>query len=181
VTPPWFPLREGVRWNYSATDPMSCRLVTVRVRSTVEIEVGDMVTTGVRRERAWVLEESDGERPHFVIEREHGVEFVRPRRFGKPEREAVVVTEDYRWGGAETWSHPVSHYVLGTRHYRRAGDEEVIVSAGRFRCLRILIDEGETGTVWLAPGVGIVRSVGVIEGLSPDRFSVLELHRCDLR
>jgi len=181
VTSPWFPLREGVSWNYSATDPISCRLVTVTVRSTVEIEVGDMVTRGTRRERAWVLEESDRKEPHFVIEREHGVEFVRPRRFGKPEREAIVVTDEYRWSGEPTWSHPVSHYVIGTRSYRRAGDEEVTVSAGVFRCLKILLDEGKTGTVWLAPGVGIVRSVGVVEGLSPDRYSVIELHGCDLR
>jgi hypothetical protein len=62
------------------------------------------------------------------------------------------------------------------RRYRRVGREEVTVTAGRFECLKILLDEGETGTMWLAPGVGIVRSVGAIEGLAPTRYLVLELH-----
>ena len=41
--------------------------------------------------------------------------------------------------------------------------------------------DGVRWTVWLAPGVGIVRSVGAVEGLPRERFSVLELHGCDLR
>jgi len=180
MTASHFPLAPGVTWTYSVTDPIWCRLITWRVRKLLEIEVEDMLTGAVRREWAWTLEEPGGEVYRFVIEREHGVEFLRRRRFGKPEREAIVVSEDYRWAGDECWSRPYWHYDLQTLRYRRVADEEVTVSAGVFRCLKILLDEGETGTVWLAPEVGIVRSVGEVKGLWPTRFEVLELHSYEL-
>jgi hypothetical protein len=176
----YFPLRDGVSWVYSVTDPLQCRLLTVRVRPPVEIEAEDMLTHEVRRERAWVLEESERDAPHYAVERDHGVEILRRRRFGTPERQALVVDDDLRWSGEAAWARPCWRYDLQTRRYRRAGDEEVTVTAGVFWCLKILLDEGETGTYWLAPGVGIVRSVGAIEGLVPQRFSVLELHSCIL-
>src|SRR5262245_47891509 len=176
MTASHFPLAHGVTWTYAATNPISCQLVTLRVRTPLEIEVEDMLTGAVRGEWAWTLEDSGREVYRFVIEREHGIEFLRRRRFGKPERQAIVVTEDYRWAGDECWSRPYWHYDLQTLRYRRVGDEEVTVSAGVFRCVKILLDEGETGTVWLAPGVGIVRTVGAVQGLWPARFEVLELH-----
>jgi hypothetical protein len=110
------------------------------------------------------------------VEQDGGVQILRPRRFGRPERQAIVVTDEYRWEGAETWSHPDWWYAPTTRRYRRVDREEITVSGGRFSCVKILIDEGESGTVWLAAGVGLVRSVHPVEGLDPTRYFVLELH-----
>jgi hypothetical protein len=195
-----FPLHERVSWAYSVTDPMRCVLVTVRVRPPVEVETEDLDTHRVVRERLWVLEQSDREAPSYAVERDHGVEILERCRIGESERRAVVVTqdehgagllerrragedrravvvtEDLRWTGDESWSRKLPYRGAAVRRYRRAGTEEVTVSAGRFSCLKILLDEGETGTIWLAPEVGIVRSVGSIEGLYPTRFLVLELH-----
>jgi hypothetical protein len=123
-----------------------------------------------------VLEQSDREEPRYAIARASGVEIVERRTFGDPSRRALVVSEDFRWDGPPDWSRPYWHDGLRTRRYRRAGEEDVTVSAGAFRCVKILLDEGETGTVWIAPGVGLVRSVGAIEGLAPTRYLVLELH-----
>jgi hypothetical protein len=194
------PLHERVSWAYSVTDPMRCQLVTVRVRPPVDVETEDLETHRVVHERLWVLEQSDREAPSYAVEREHGVEIFERCRIGESERRAVVVTqdehgtgllerrrasedrravvvtEDLRWTGDESWSRKLPYRGAAVRRYRRAGTEEVTVSAGRFSCLKILLDEGETGTVWLAPEVGIVRSVGSIEGLYPTRFLVLELH-----
>jgi hypothetical protein len=83
---------------------------------------------------------------------------------------------DLRWTGEATWSHPEWHYALETMSYRRAGEEEITATVGTFRCLKILLNEGEDGTIWLAPEVGILRSVKPIEGLEPTRYSVQELH-----
>ena len=175
-SPTHFPLRDGLRWNYSATDPMDCRLATLHVRPPVEIEVEDMLTGQARREQAWVLEQPEGREHRYAVVREGGVQILRRRRFGKPERQAIVVTDEYRWEGGEAWSHPDWYYALTTRRYRRAGEEEITVSGGRFSCVKILLDEGEAGTVWLAANVGLVRSVHPVEGLDPTRYYVVELH-----
>jgi hypothetical protein len=183
----FYPLREGVTWHFTVTDPGSCVIVIVRVLPRQEIEVEDLVTHELRRELAWPLEEEvlrmlaePSEEPkrevrNFVVEQEEGVQFVRRSMVEKPDRRAFVVNDDLRWGGDATWSVPRQHYVLGTMRYRRVGEEEITVSAGKFRCVKILIDEGDRGTFWLAPGVGIVRSVGAIEGLFPTRYLVIEL------
>ena len=194
-----FPLHEHVTWAYAVTDPMRCQLVTVRVRPPIEIETEDLDTQAVARQSAWVLEQSDREAPSYAIARDHGVEVLQQCRIGESERRAVVVTqdasggllerrrggedrravvitEDLRFGGEESWSRKLPYGGGVVRRYRRVGREEVTVTAGRFECLKILLDEGETGTMWLAPGVGIVRSVGAIEGLAPTRYLVLELH-----
>jgi len=195
-----FPLHERVSWAYAVTDPMRCELVTVRVHSPVEVETEDLDTHAVVRERLWVLEHSDREAPRYAVERDHGIEVLERCRIGESERRAVVVTqddqgvgflerrragedrravvvtEDLRWTGDESWSRKLPYRGAAVRRYRRAGLEDVTVTAGRFSCVKILLDEGETGTIWLAPGVGIVRSVGAIEGLDPTRFLVLELH-----
>jgi hypothetical protein len=176
MVPSHFPLRDGLSWVYSVTDPITCRLITVRLLPPGEIEVADMLTGETRPEQAWFLEETERSKQQFLLEREGGVQFLRERRFGRPERTGIVVTDDLRWAGEETWSHPGWHYSLETIRYRRAGEEEVIVTAGAFRCVKILVDEGERGTYWLAPGVGIIRSVGAIEGLAPTRYSVVELY-----
>lgn len=176
MPPNYFPLDEQAEWVYAVTDPMNSRLVTVSVHPPVEIEVEDIVAPGVRREVAWILRQSDRETLTFAVEREHGVELLEKRRFGQPERHALVVTSDLRWAGDATWTRPVWHYDLQTRRYRRVGDEEVTVTAGRFQCLKILVDDGDSGTIWLAPEVGIVRTVSAIEGLDPQRYTVLELH-----
>jgi len=194
-----FPLHEHATWAYAVTDPMRCQLVTVRVRPPIEIETEDLDTQAVVRQSAWVLEQSDREAPSYAIARDHGVEVLQQCRIGESERRAVVVTqdasggllerrrggedrravvitEDLRFGGEESWSRKLPYGGGVVRRYRRVGREEVTVTAGRFECLKILLDEGETGTMWLAPGVGIVRSVGAIEGLAPTRYLVLELH-----
>jgi len=194
-----FPLHEHATWAYAVTDPMRCQLVTVRVRPPIEIETEDLDTQAVARQSAWVLEQSDREAPSYAIARDHGVEVLQQCRIGESERRAVVVTqdasggllerrrggedrravvitEDLRFGGEESWSRKLPYGGGVVRRYRRVGREEVTVTAGRFECLKILLDEGETGTMWLAPGVGIVRSVGAIEGLAPTRYLVLELH-----
>jgi hypothetical protein len=175
-SPTYFPLRDALFWNYSATDPMDCRLSTLHVRPPVEIEVEDMLTGQAQREQAWVLEQPEGRAPRYAVEREGGVQILRRRLFGKPERQAIVVTDEYRWDGPETWSHPDWYYALTTRRYRRVGQEEITVSGGRFSCVKILIDEGEAGTVWLAADVGLVRSVHAVEGLETARYFVAELH-----
>lgn len=195
-----FPLHENATWSYTVTDPMRCQLVTVRVRPPIDIETEDLDTQAVVRERVWVLEQSDREAPSYAIERAHGVEVLQrcrigesggrsvvvtpgtgdtgllDRRRGGGDRRAVVVTEDLRFTGETSWSRTLPYRGGAVRRYRRAGVEQVTVSAGRFECLKILLDDGETGTVWLAPGVGIVRSVGAIEGLDPTRYLVLDLH-----
>ena len=171
-----FPLGDQVEWVYTSTDPMRTRLVTVRVEAPVEIEVESVVRPGVRRERAWVLRESDHQAPSYAVEWADRVEVVRRRRFGKPERRGLVVTDDLRWGDPGGWSRAYWHYDLRVRRYRLAGEEQVTVTAGVFPCLKILLDEGEDGTIWMAPGVGIVRTVGRVEGLDPPRYAVLELH-----
>lgn len=195
-----FPLHERVSWAYAVTDPMRCQLVTVRVRPPEDIETEDLDTHTVARQRLWVLEHSDREAPSYAVERDHGIEFLERCRIGESERRAVVVTqedhgggilerrragddrravvvtEDLRWSGEESWSRTLPYKGGAVRRYRRAGREEVTVTAGTFACLKILLDDGETGTVWLAPEVGIVRSVGAIEGLDPTRYLVLELH-----
>jgi hypothetical protein len=195
-----FPLHEHVTWAYAVTDPMRCQLVTVRVRPPVDIETEDLDTHAVSSRRAWVFEHSDRESPSYAVEREHGVEILERCRIGESERRAVVVTqdggdagilerrrggedrraivitEDLRLTGEESWSRRLPYRGGAVRRYRRAGREEVTVSAGRFECVKILLDEGETGTVWLSPEVGIVRSVGAIEGLAPTRYLVIELH-----
>lgn len=194
-----FPLHENATWAYAVTDPMRCQLVTVHVRPPTDIETEDLDTHAVVRERAWVLEQSDREAPSYAIERAHGIEVLQQCRIGEAgarsvvvtggtgdtglldrrrgeDRRAVVVTEDLRFTGEASWSRTLPYLGGAVRRYRRAGMEEVTVSAGRFECLKILLDEGETGTVWLAPGVGIVRSVGAIEGLHPRRYLVLDLH-----
>lgn len=195
-----FPLHERVSWAYAVTDPMRCQLVTVRVRPPEDIETEDLDTHTVARQRLWVLEHSDREAPSYAVERDHGIEFLERCRIGESERRAVVVTqedhgggilerrragddrravvvtEDLRWSGEESWSRALPYKGGAVRRYRRAGREEVTVTAGTFPCLKILLDDGETGTVWLAPEVGIVRSVGAIEGLDPTRYLVLELH-----
>jgi hypothetical protein len=194
-----FPLHDHATWAYAVTDPMRCQLVTVRVRPPIEIEIEDLETQAVARQSAWVLEQSDREAPSYAIARDHGVEVLQQCRIGESERRAVVVTqdasggllerrrggedrravvitEDLRFSGEESWSRKLPYGGGVVRRYRRVGREEVTVTAGRFECLKILLDEGETGTMWLAPGVGIVRSVGAIEGLAPTRYLVLELH-----
>lgn len=194
-----FPLHENATWSYAVTDPMRCQLVTVRVRAPLEIETEDLDTQTVARRSAFVLEQSDREAPSYAIARGDGVEILQQCRIGESERRAtvvtqdersgllerrqggegrraVVVTEDLRFTGEEAWSRKLPYAGGAVRRYRRAGREEVTVTAGRFECLKILLDEGETGTLWLAPGVGIVRSVGAIEGLAPTRYLVLELH-----
>jgi hypothetical protein len=194
-----FPLHERATWAYAVTDPMRCQLVTVRVRPPIEIETEDLDTQAVVREKAWVLEQSDREAPSYAIERAHGVEVLQHCRIGESggrsvvvtpgtgdtgllerrrgeDRRAVVVTEDLRFAGEASWSRTLPYRGGAVRRYRRAGTEDVTVSAGRFECLKILLDEGGTGTIWLAPGVGIVRSVGAIEGLDPTRYLVLDLH-----
>lgn len=202
---PHIPLHERVSWAYAVTDPMRCTLVTVRMRPPVDVETEDLDTHAVVRERLWVLEHSDREAPSYVVERDHGIEFLERCRIGESERRAVVVTqddqgagllerrhagedrravvvtEDLRFTGDESWSRKLPYRSGAVRRYRRAGVEEVTVSAGRFSCLKILLDEGDTGTVWLAPEVGIIRSVGAIEGLDPTRYLVLELHSYDVR
>jgi hypothetical protein len=90
-------------------------------------------------------------------------------------RRPLVVTLDLRWAGDEAWSRPYWHYALQTRHFRRVGEEEVLVSAGRFRCLKIFVDEGEGGALWLAPGVGIVRSAAEVVSLFPTHYFTQEL------
>lgn len=196
----FLPLRDGVSWAYAITDPMRCELVHVRVRPPVEIEVEDLDTRAVARERAWLLDRSDREAPTYAVAREHGVELLERCRIGESERravvvtqdlqragllerrrsdaerQAVVVTEDLRVTGDDTWSRTLPYRGSAVRRYRRAGLEEVTVTAGRFSCHTILLDEGDTGTVWVAPGVGIVRSVEAIEGLHPPRYLVIELH-----
>jgi hypothetical protein len=195
-----FPLHERLSWAYAVTDPMRCQLVTVRVRPPVDIETEDLDTRAVVRRRLWVLEHSDREAPSYVAERDQGVEFLERCRVGESERrsvvvtqgdpgagilerrrdgevrQAVVVTEDLRFTGDESWSRMLPYRGGAVRRYRRAGHEDVTVTAGSFACLKILLDEGDTGTIWLAPEVGIVRSVGAIEGLAPTRYLVLELH-----
>lgn len=195
-----FPLHERVSWAYAVTDPMRCQLVTVRVRPPVDVETEDLETHAVAQQRLWVLEHSDREAPSYAVERDHGIEILERCRIGESERRAVVVTrdedgagilerrraaedrravvvtEDLRFTGDESWSRKLPYKGGAVRRYRRAGPEEVTVSAGRFSCVKILLDEGDTGTVWLAPEVGIVRSVGAIEGLYPTRYLVLELH-----
>jgi hypothetical protein len=196
----YFPLGEQVTWTYAVTDPMRCELVTVRVRPPMDIETEDLDTHVVVRERLWVLEHSDREAPSYAAERDHGIEILERCRIGESERRAVVVTrgdqgagilerrqagddrravvvtEDLRWTGDESWSRKLPYRGGAVRRYRRAGHEDVAVTAGTFACLKILLDEGDTGTIWLAPEVGIVRSVGAIEGLAPTRYLVLELH-----
>jgi hypothetical protein len=195
----YFPLHEPATWAYAITDPMRCQLVTVRLRPPVELDTEDLETQAVRRERVWVLEHSDREAPSYALERAHGVEILQECRIGESERRAVVVTqddrsgfldrrrsgedrraivvtEDLRFAGAESWSRKLPYAGGAVRRYRRAGREEVTVTAGRFDCLKILLDDGEAGTIWLADGVGLVRSVGAIEGLAPTRYLVLELH-----
>jgi hypothetical protein len=196
----YFPLRVGASWAYAVIDPMRCQLVTVHVRPPVEIEAEDLESGAIVRERAFVLEQSDREAPSYAVTRGHGVEVLQrcrvgesgrrsavvthdagalgllERRRGGEDRRAVVVTDDLRWTGDESWSRKLPYQGGAVRRYRRAGHEDVTVTAGTFACLKILLDEGETGTVWLAPDVGIVRSVGSIEGLDPTRYLVLELH-----
>jgi hypothetical protein len=179
---------------------MRCQLVTVRVRPPVDVETEDLDTQAVVRERLWVLEHSDREAPSYAVEREHGIEMLERCRIGASERravvvtqddqgagilerrragedrQAVVVTEDLRFTGDDSWSRKLPYRGGARRRYRRAGLEEVTVTAGTFSCLKILLDDGETGTIWIAPEVGIVRSVGAIEGLDPTRYLVLELH-----
>lgn len=172
-----FPLRPGVEWAYIAMDPIDSWPMTMRVGPRQEIEIEDMVTNEVRKEQAWLLERSDrdGKRQMFAVERSDGVQLIEQRPFGKPERKALVVTTDLRWAGEATWSQPEWYYELRTIGYRRAGEEEVIVAVGAFRCLKILLNEGEDGTIWLAPEIGIVRSVKPIEGLV-NRYAIMELH-----
>lgn len=196
----FLPLHERVSWAYAVTDPMRCLLVTVRVHPPVEVETEDLDTRAVARQRLWRLEHSDRDVPSYVAERDHGVEFLEQCRIGgagsrsvvvtqtdraagllerrkaPDERRAVVVTEDLRFSGDESWSRTVPYRDSAVRRYRRVGLEEVTVTAGTFSCHKILLDEGATGTVWFAPGVGLVRSVGAIEGLDPTRYLVLELH-----
>ena len=200
MPPTHFPLGEHVSWAYAVIDPMRCELVTIRVRPRVEIEIEDLATQAVTKERAWVLEQSDREMPSYAIEREHGVDVLERCRIGESERRsvvvtqdqqgsgllerrragedrrAVVVTEDLRWTGDESWARKLPYRGGAVRRYRRAGHEDVTVTAGTFSCLKILLDDGDTGTIWIAPGVGIVRSVGTVEGLDPARYLVLELH-----
>jgi hypothetical protein len=176
VVPSHFPLRDGLSWTYAVIEPFTCTLVTAELRPPVAIEVADMLTGDRRSERAWVLEQTSGQRRQYVVERDCGVEILRERRFGKPETPGIVAVEGLRWAGEPSWSHPTWHYTLETIRYRRVGEEDVIVTAGAFRCIKILVDEGERGICWLAPDVGIVRSVGAIEGLTPTRYSVAELH-----
>lgn len=176
MLPSYFPLRPGVEWAYIAMDPIDSRSIVMRVGPPQEIEIEDMVTNEVRKEQAWTLERSDRKQPMFAVDQSDGVQIIEPRLFGKPEREALVVTADLRWTGDATWSHAYWHYALETMSYRRAGEEEITVTVGTFRCLKILLNEGEDGTIWLAPEVGIVRSVKPIEGLEPTRYSVQELH-----
>lgn len=168
-----FPLGEGVTWAYAAIDPVLCLLTTVRVRPPIEIDVEDVLDGRKARERAWVLEQSDRDEPRYAVARDGGVEIVERRTVGQPAHRALVVSEELRWEGPSEWS---LRGGLRTRRYRREGEEDVTVTAGRFRCQRILLDDGETGTVWIAPGVGLVRSVGAVEGLAPTRYLVLELH-----
>jgi hypothetical protein len=196
----FFPLHERVSWAYAVTDPMRCQLVTVRVLPPVDVETEDLDTRAVVQQRLWVLAHSDREAPSYAVERDHGIELLEQCRIGGSERRAVVVTqdargagilerrqagedrravvvtEDLRLTGDESWSRTLPYRGSAVRSYRRVGLEEVTVTAGRFSCHKILLDEGETGTVWFAPGVGIVRSVGSIEGLHPPRYLVLELH-----
>jgi hypothetical protein len=178
---------------------MRCQLVTVHARAPVEIEAEDLESGAVVREPAWVLEQSDREAPSYAVARAQGVEILQrcrvgesgrrsvvmqdntgagmlDRRQGGEVRHAVVVTEDLRFTGDESWSRKLPYKGGALRRYRRAGREDVTVTAGTFSCLKILLDEGETGTIWLAPDVGLVRSVGSIEGLDPTRYLVLELH-----
>jgi hypothetical protein len=173
VSASYFPLREGASWVYVVSSPLQ-KIIKVVVEPQMEIEVEDLVTHVTRPERAWVLREDDAREPIYAVVGEHGVQILRTRRFGAPSHTAIVVHEDLRWGGAPTWSRPsLSYGHLATLRYERVGEEDLIVTAGRFRCLKILIDEGEVGAVWLAPGVGIVREAHLLEGI--DRYSVVEL------
>ena len=173
MPPSYFPLRVGASWVYTVASPFQ-RIVKVSVEPQTEIEVEDLATNVTRPERAWVLREDDAQEPIYAVVGEHGVRILRTRRFGTPSHTAIVLQEDLRWGGAPTWSRPSLYYGhLSTVRYERVGEEDLIVTAGRFRCLKILIDEGEAGAVWLAPGVGIVREAHILEGI--DRYSVVEL------
>src|SRR6185295_4388455 len=175
VPPCYFPLREGASWVYVVASPLQ-KIIKVSVEPQMEIEVEDLVTHVVRPERAWVLREDDAQEPIYAVVGEYGVQILRTRRFGAPSHTAIVVHEDLRWGGAPTWSRPaLSTYGNHptTVQYRRVGEEDLLVTGGRFRCLKILIDEGEAGAVWLAPGLGIVREAHILEGI--DRYSVVEL------
>jgi hypothetical protein len=177
VPAPYFPLRDGMTWIYSVTGPVIQRIFKAWIEPQVDIEIEDLGTRAVRSARAWVLREEDAPKLTYAVESEHGVQFLRERHLDKPDRKAIVVTSDLRWGGAPTWTRPTYHYTLGTERCRREPEEEeVTVTAGRFRCLKILLDDGETGAVWLARDVGIVREVSVIDGLESLRYSVLELH-----
>jgi len=158
---------------YAETGPVIQRIFKVCVEPQVELEVEDLVTHAVRPQRAWVLREEDAPALTFAAEREDGIQFFRERHLGAPERRAVVLKQELRWGGEPTWLVPSLHYSLQMRQYRRAGEEDVLVPAGRFRCLKILVDDGETGAVWLAPGVGTVREAFLVEGV--DRYSVVDL------
>jgi len=175
VPDPYFPLAEGVGWIYAETGPVIQRIFKIRVEPQVELEVEDLVTHAVRPRRAWVLREEDAPKPIYAAAGEEGIEFFRKRHLSAPERQAVVLKQDLRWAGESSWSVPFLHYSLRMQQYRRAGEEDVLVPAGRFRCLKILADDGETGAVWLAPGVGIVREAFLVDGLDRDRYCVVDL------
>jgi hypothetical protein len=160
---------------YAVTDPLGSRFLTVTIEPPVVIEVIDLVTRERRWEQAWVLRQSDREQPMYVVPREQGVEMVERRMLEKDTPSVLVVTGDLRWSGERSWTLPVWHYALGTRRYHRAEDEQITVPAGSFRCVKILLEGGTQGTIWLAPGVGFVRTILEIEGLD-DVYSVVQLH-----
>jgi hypothetical protein len=176
---PFFPLDERARWVYAVTDPMGSRFLTVTAEAPVEVEITDVVTRQRRRERAWVLRQSDRPTLMYAVQHENGIEMIERRMLEKDTPLVLVVTGDLRWSGERSWTLPVWHYALGTRRYRRDEDEEITVPAGSFRCVKILVEEGMQGTIWLAPGLGFVRTITEIEGLV-DRYSVVQLHSFDL-
>ena len=170
----FFPLREGLTRHYCLATTVLVEQFDIRVGPQVEIDVTDMVGGGDHTVRAWTLEQGST-RPRFAVEQTDGVQIFERRTFGEPAREALVMTVDWRWKGEPAWSHPTWHYSLGKMSYRRAGEEDITVTAGAYRCIKILLDDGDSGAVWLAQGVGLIRSVGRIEGLNPARYSVIEL------
>ncbi len=160
----FFPLAAGNRWTYRVTGRPRVQRLSVKLESPEIIEP----TVTIHREptpiSAWPTSASwhPGDQVRaFLQEIDGGVRVLRTTWVGPRGTPIIAVDDEYRWEGPETWT--FEHRGGCSVHEveaRRKEAEDVRTPAGNFHALSMDFRRGDTRwTVWIAPGVGLVRRI----------------------
>jgi hypothetical protein len=162
----YLPAVPGTRWVYAVSGDSGLGFhharaprLELRIGAPRDLEVAARAPGEPRRVRAFPLTGGWLGVDYVVVSPDAVQLYATRSEEGGPLAPAVL-TADLRFAGAPEWESGTPPGTLGHLRGARLGEESVRVPAGSFRCARFELQESAwRATLWLAPGVGLVRHV----------------------